>query len=235
MSRVKSALALLKEYIKMFRVRYSRDYHEKVVSTYWENAPATHRNAEEQHFVFYATEIDKVIRRYIGDGEKLILDHGAGEGSIALHLSKLGYRVAASEKFEQYRTTLREKGLSVFDSENLPENQFDAIIMNGAFYYIHPSLWKSEINRLLLSLKNGGYLFLTDVPTIQKMHLLKYGYTGLKKSLDVFVSRLTGVYQPTLGGFFVDEKIIKKWYPQTIVEDEWCYYRSHFIIKKSLP
>ena len=131
----------------------------------------------------------------------------------------------------------------MFDSENLPENHFAAIYMNGAFYYIHPSLWRSEINRLLLSLKNEGYLFLTDVPTLQK-HILsvlsiKDSSTGLKtrliKSLDIFVTKLTGVYLLEAGVFYVDEKIIKKWYPQTIIEDEWNKERSFFIIRKSIP
>lgn len=88
MFKFKSISAILKTIWAKLQMRYSRDYHEKAVSRYWENAPATHTSMEQEKFAFWATEIDKVIRRYIGDGEKLVLDHGAGEGSIAFHLSK---------------------------------------------------------------------------------------------------------------------------------------------------
>ena len=124
----------------------------------------------------------------------------------------------------------------MFDSENLPGKHFDAIFMNGAFCCIHPSLWKSEINRLLLSLKDEGYLFLTDVPVLKK-HILcvrsNKDFSTIQKVLDIFTSKLNGVLYYGAGVFFVDEKIIKKWYPQTIIEDEWNKERSFFIIKKS--
>ena len=90
MAGLKSALAISKSILAKLRMRYSQSYHEKVVDMYWKNAPATHASMDGQKFAFWAAEIGKVIRRCIGDGEKLVLDHGAGEGSIARHLSNTG-------------------------------------------------------------------------------------------------------------------------------------------------
>ena len=135
--------------------------------------------------------------------------------------------------FQKYRDIMAQKGLTVYDAADLPTDAFDAIYMNGAFYYIHPKKWRSEIERLLMSVKEGGYLFLTDVPTVKKIPILHKNLNGFRKFLVCTFERMTTVYQFDLGGFFVEEKKIKKWFPETVVEDEWCDYRSFFIIKKT--
>lgn len=70
-------------------MKYSRAFHEKHVNNYWIKAPATHGSTDMAQFLYYATEIDKLMRRYLGDGRKKILDHGAGEGSVALNLRNI--------------------------------------------------------------------------------------------------------------------------------------------------
>ena len=215
-------------------MKYSAKYSDKVVSKYWSTAPATHSNTDQEHFAFYAREINKLIRKYIDRDDIKLLDHGAGEGSISLQMQAIEpkYSISASEKFEKYRTIMQEKGLNVYDAEKLPNGAFDAIFFNCAFYYIHPSKWKSEIKRILAAVKQGGYLFLTDVPTTQKMHVLLEGYSPLKQLILWFIWRITTIYQIELGGYFVDEKQIKQWFPQTIVESLWCPYRSAFVIRR---
>lgn len=216
-------------------IRLSQNYHSKTVSNYWSKAPKTHYTEDKSQYDIYAKEIAKLITRYLGTDSLKILDHGAGEGSVAMELKKYmkDSEICVSEKFEQYRLALQDKGFRTFDADNLTENEFDAIYMNGAFFYVHPKMWKTEINRLLLSLRQGGYLFLTDVPTVKKIPLSREKCKGVKKAIVILLSKVTQVYQPNLGGFYVDERKIKKYFPQTIVEDEWCAYRSIFVIKKS--
>ena len=223
--------------VKYFRMKISKNYHKSITTNYWSKAPKTHGSVNEEAFTFYAEKINELIQRYIPGCSKKILDHGAGEGSIAeklisMHANDKEYEVCTSEMFEKYRKVMTKKKLTVYDAENLPENTFDGIFMNGAFYYIHPRKWKSEIERLLKSIKDDGNLFLTDVPTVRKIPVLNKKLKGFRKVLINLFQKITTVYQFDLGGFFVNEKKIKKWFPQTIIEDEWCDYRSFFIIKK---
>lgn len=223
---------------KKMIMRISESYHKKIVTEYWAKAPATHGSMDESTFDFYAKELGKLIDLYCPTNGKTLLDHGAGRGEIAIRMASYcaavygGGGVFASELFEPYRQSLADKGLEVFNSEDLPKNKFDIILMNGAFYYIHLKNMKNEIDRLIRSLKDGGFLFLTDIPTVQKSHLLYGNHKGIRASLGKTVDKLTCVYQFELGGFFVNENMIKRCFPQTDVVDSWCYYRSHFIIKK---
>lgn len=225
----------MKTVLNYFRMRFSEKFHRKVVTDYWSKSPAVHGVESSKEYDFYVSELDKLIRRYVQKDIIKLLDFGAGKGEMALRFKNMsvgrGYNVVASEPFELYQQIIREKDIDLVDSNDLPDDTFDAILMNGAFYYIHPSNWWKEIKRLLKSVKDGGYLFLTDVPTVKKRYLL-YKKDGIKDYIFNLLVKMTDVYQYDLGGFFVNEEIIKKWFPNTIVEDEWCNYRSHFIIKK---
>lgn len=174
----------------------------------------------DQQFDFYASEISMLL----GGGDKL-LDYGAGNGELTLRFNQLGYKADAAEFSDNFKNTIECKKLNFIDATNLPLSEYDLIVANNCFFYIHPREIKKEIYRIQQALKPDGVLWITDVPTIEKVDYLT------KNKLLRIIFKLTGVYQPQIGGFFFQGKKLTKEF--NLEEyDSWSGYRSHFKMQK---
>jgi hypothetical protein len=177
-----------------------------------------------ESFAYYAARIADLIGTPSQAG--LVLDHGAGDGGIGMQLLSAGYRLEFSELAPQFIAHIRAAGYCCYSMDAVPASHFDTIVVNNAIFYVHPSRIVNEIEWLLTRARPGGRLFLLDVPTIQRAYRLRGG-------LLVFaVRKLTRVYQPHAGGFFVDEARILGEFPATRVRDSWCDYRAHLEIRR---
>jgi len=205
------------------RMRASKGYHAGVVRSYWEQAEATHGDMSGESFEFYATQISEILGAPGTAG--LVLDHGAGDGRIGSLLIAQGYSVEFSEFAPQFVERIAAAGQRCYPSDDVPEGRFDTVFVNNAIFYVHPSELLGEIGWLLRRLRAGGRLLLLDVPTIQRESRLRAG-PALR-----LVHRLTLVHQPQAGGFFVDERRIRKAFRDVRIGPSWCDYRAHIEIR----
>lgn len=112
-------------------------------------------------------EKGKVIE-ILGDvRDKKILDVGAGTGRLSIMLAKNGAEVTALDVSEEMLKVLHKKSRKIItvvgDVESLPfsENSFDIVV--AAFLIVHlkePKYFFDEAYRVL---KDGGYLFVTNI------------------------------------------------------------------------
>lgn len=225
----------IKRVYQMFKMRFSEKYHNDICQKYW-SAPkvATHGKVNEEDFQFYANEILKLIRSFCNNLEgKTILDYGAGRGEIIERINQSinDCFCVAAEFSENFMEVIEKKGIKAIAARQLPQGTFDIIFCNCAFYYNHPSKQLTEINRILLALKPGGILLLTDNPTLKKIPIL---YKDDKQfgNLHYLVAKYTQVYQLEQGGFFLDEERLQREFETMQVLASWSDYRSHFIFVK---
>ena len=206
-------------------MRISPAFHARATAAYWSSVVKTHADMSEESFDFYAAHIATLL----GPPEQAgrVLDHGAGDGKIGMRLRKLGYNVEFSEFATQFIASIRAAGFTCHHVDECPLGRFDTIFVNNAIFYVHPSKLLRQIQWLLDRTGSKGSLFLLDVPTSQRSHFLVGG------ALKRLVWRLTGVYQPDAGGFFVDENRVSRHFNNVKVQQGWCDYRCHLIIHKS--
>lgn len=108
------------------------------------------------------------VMEILGDvSGKKILDAGAGTGRLSVLLSKKGADVTALDVSEEMLEVLHKKNRKIItvvgDAESLPfsENSFDMVV--AAFLIVHlkePKYFFDEAYRVL---KDGGYLFVTNI------------------------------------------------------------------------
>jgi 2-polyprenyl-3-methyl-5-hydroxy-6-metoxy-1,4-benzoquinol methylase len=205
-------------------LRISRKYHSHVVRSYWENTDDTHADMTAAAFGFYTEQIRDLLGAPGSCGA--VLDHGAGDGGIGTRLAAMGYDVQFSEFAPHFIQRIISAGYTCYAANAVPADSFDTIFSNNAIFYVHPSRIVSEIRWLLGRLRGGGRLLLLDVPTMQRAHRLSGG------ALLRATRRLTGVYQPQAGGFFIDEKRIAREFPGTRISVSWCDYRAHLELRR---
>ncbi len=221
---MKNAAQLVASALRSIRMRASPRYHAHVTATYWSTTDDTHGDMAGEAFDFYAERIAALLGAPAQAG--LVLDHNAGDGGIGMRLHKLGYRVEFSEFSPRFVTRILAAGFACQAPDRIAPASFDTIFVNNAIFYIHPSKLLAQVDWLLERVKPGGTLLLLDVPTVQRAHHLPAGV------LRRVFRRLTGVFQPDAGGFFVDEARIARHFKNVEIAESWCNYRCHLIIRK---
>ncbi len=204
--------------------RVSQRYHSRAVRRYWESTDDTHADMSSASFDFYSNRIAELLGAPEDCGA--VLDHGAGNGRIGMQLTTMGYRVSFSEFAPHFIDRISSAGHCCFAADAVPADSFDTIFMNNAIFYVHPSRIAREIRWLLGRLRGGGRLLLLDVPTVQRAQRLGGGI------LVRLLRKLTRVYQPQAGGFFIDEAQIKREFPSMRIYDSWCSYRAHLELRR---
>lgn len=212
----------VRKFCCLFLMKYFPKFHRKVLKNYWENTTKTHGDMSDKNFIFYAQELSKLF----GDisGYK-VLDYGGGGGEIATKLITSGVEIEVAEFTSSFQKMIEEKGLVFIEAMSLPNEKYDLIYANNCMFYVHPKNLKLEILRIMKALRPGGELWITDVPTVQKMHLLNKSWLG------ALFFKLTHIYDCQMGAFFVDEDRVRREFGAQIMSS-WANYRSHFYIKK---
>ena len=108
--------------------------------------------------------------------------------------------------------------------QEVPAGRFDVVFSNDALFYVHPRQLVAEIRRIRSLVRSGGRLLILDVPVKGRTRFLK------GSPIHRLLWRLTGVFQPGIGGFFVDETLLLKAFPGAQVRDSWSAYRAHIEI-----
>lgn len=207
-----------------YGIAMSPTLHAVVVRQYWNKTKETHSRMDDETFTFLAERLYGLLG---SNPRGLLLDYGAGSGQIGEKLSARGLAVEYAEFAEHFIAEIAAKGLPVYHAFDIPKCRFDYILSNGVVFYIHPRKLIKELKRLMAALKPGGLLILADLPTIQLSHRL-CPTANIRKLWD-----RTKVYQPYMGGFFIDEVGLRALFPAVTVIDSWAYYRRHFILRKS--
>lgn len=202
-------------------LRVSPSFHRRTVARYWSQTTSTHGDMSDEAFDFYTA----AAARLLGPAEqRYLLDYGGGTGDIGKRLARLGFRVAVAEFTALFEDAVGRNGLEFVEAGNVPPATYDVILANNCMFYVHPSELEQEVRRLLRSLKPGGDLWITDTPTLEKASAL--GGSRARK----FLRRTTRVYQPEMGGFFVDGDLLRgRFHAETF--DSWAGYRQHFRIR----
>jgi 2-polyprenyl-3-methyl-5-hydroxy-6-metoxy-1,4-benzoquinol methylase len=142
---------------KFHNWRRKRRWDKQYKRGQWENL-----KSEKESKRYY--QIIDYIKSY-GTSNPVILDIGCGDGVlnermqdlkfshfIGLDFSKVSIEQAKKKKFPK----------SEFISEDIvsyrPERNFDVIVFNEAFYYIHETEKDNVLNRMLKHLNNGGII-----------------------------------------------------------------------------
>jgi len=214
---------------KIIGIYCSERYATIVANKFWQNSTTTHGDMSETAFDFYYNELVKLIKPKKKD---IILDYGGGNGEIAFRFKQNGYNIYHCDLSKSMVLKAREKfGLKSYECKDI-EGKYDIILINNAFFYIHPKLYRKYLENLHNLLNRNGIVYITDTPDFEKRHYLKMG--TLKKILIYFFP----VYQIEMAGFFVKDEYLRKIAKETgfkTIErvNSWASYRSHWILKKS--
>lgn len=191
---------------------------------------------EEKSFWFKARNkiLIHLFNKYLGRGNKKVLEIGCGNGYVLRGLQTLGYHLVGSEIYldglNNVKKRIRGVELIQMDALNMPfENEFDAI---GAFDVIeHIDDDVRVMQQVHQSLKNEGYFFIT-VPQYRFMwsymddyakHKRRYSQKELKNKLKQsgFEVIFCSSFVTTLFPFVVISRFLKKNKPleKVTVED----------------
>lgn len=199
--------------------------HRRVAAHYWGKTKITHGSMEAADFEFYAERITELAALRVGD---LVLDYGCGNGEIGKLLLDKGLRVEFAEFAPHFVHSLRDEAFTAYLLSDVPRQRYNTVFANNSFFYNHPRLLVECIRSALSLLCPGGRLLLTDNPTLQRVRRIS------GNPLRFCIYKVTGVYQPQLGGFFIDEGTIRRHFPDVEILDSWSGYRRHFVIRRSL-
>jgi 2-polyprenyl-3-methyl-5-hydroxy-6-metoxy-1,4-benzoquinol methylase len=135
------------------KMRWNRQYK----SGRWENLKS------ERERVRYDTIID-FITQY-GTKNPSILDLGCGEGVLFEHMKNIDYSSSLGIDFSSV-SILSAQELKLHNAEFMtadahtfdPNQTFDVIVFNEAFYYIHNSEKQNVLNRMIKNLNPNGII-----------------------------------------------------------------------------
>jgi SAM-dependent methyltransferase len=204
-------------------VRLSPRLHARVAAHYWGRTKRTHADMAAAQFEFYA---DRLLALMAPAADDLLLDYGCGNGEIGKLLMQRKHRVEFAEFAPHFVEALRAEGLTAYPLAEVPAARFDVVLANNSFFYNHPRVLNDRIRHTLQLLKPGGRLFLTDNPSLQLAH------RASRNPALIGVYRLTGTYQPRLGGFFIDETRLQREFGTVTILDSWSPYRRHYVIRR---
>jgi len=109
--------------------------------------------------------------------------------------------------------------------------EFNKIIVNNAFFYIHPRNVKESLSNIFQCLKPGGRLLILDTPDYNKRSNWQKG------RIHRLSSRLFGVFNAYMASFWVKKSHLEKLanqigYQSFEIRDASANYRSAFIFMK---
>ena len=179
-------------------------------------------------FEFYTNELLKIIGPVKG---RRVLDYGAGSGQIAVLLRQAGADIEAVEVKYRLVDELKKRGIKAWHVSDELVRQYDIILMNNAFFYVHPKDRENLLSKFYDLLKPGGRLLLSDIPDFHKRH------RWYKNFIKTAWTRLIPIFQPRLGGWWVDlnnlqRQVKKAGFAGSYKWDSWAYYRTHLLVFK---
>jgi len=209
----------------------SEGYAKATADRYWANAEKTHFDMDTGQFEFYARELGALIGPMQG---LRILDSGAGRGELSHLFRNAGAAVTATDIAPQFVERMCAEGLEAYTPGNLPpQSRFDAILVNNAFFYVHPKGRGALLGRFRGLLNPGGRLLITDTPDYSKRDKADGGRAGILRRLALV---FFPIYQPDMAGFVIDFPSLarlggKAGFTSHRILDSWSPYRSHIIFE----
>ncbi len=142
------------------------------ISNYW-NRRAKYYDLEKGHMFHSNMEKNqwkKLLKRIIGDDEKLILDVGCGTGFLSIILSELGHKLIGID-FSKNMIEIANKNINYWNlkipliignAENTPFSygSFDLVISRNIFWTLKNP--KNAINHWKSILNDNGSIIITD-------------------------------------------------------------------------
>lgn len=167
---------------------------------YDENAVREWTRLEEHPFEFLLTVY--MLEKYIRPGDR-VLDIGGGPGRYAIHLAKMGCRVAlvdlsesnialAREKAAEAGVTLETRVSNCLELDALPLGEYDHVLLMGPLYHLLDEVDRIRTVELALDrLKPGGLFYASFILLFAGViYDLKNGGFIVHDSADPFLSRL---------------------------------------------
>lgn len=210
----------------------SEGYSRKTAIRYWATAQKTHSDMDSKNFDFYFDKIVPLIGPLQG---VRLLDYGAGRGELAQLFRRAGASPTATDIALHFVQKMREEGIDAYLPDALPnESRFDVILVNNAFFYVHPKGRKALLQRFRGMLPKGGRLLITDTPDYAKRRL-SAGDRGLGLARRLILTFFP-VYQPEMAGFFIDfgrlgRLALESGFSSFRILDSWSPYRSHLVLE----
>ncbi len=123
---------------------------------------------------WYNKDLDYDLKEYLctmNMTKGRLLDLGTGPATQAIELSKLGFKVTATDISENAITRAKRmsKGIEFIVDDilesKLKEDSFDYILDRGCFHVLEPSSRQKYVNQISRLLRDGGLLFLKTFST----------------------------------------------------------------------
>lgn len=229
-----SKVAIIKYILLMVKVNASPKIASEVAKNYWEKCDKTHGDTSWKAFEFYYHNIIEIMNPVKNDA---ILDAACGGGELTYLFHKDGFNVKGFDSSEYLIAKAREKfGNDLFYVDDLidmrnTQEKFTKIFLNNAFFYIHPTYYKTVLKNLCNITEDSGTVYLFDNPDYHKRDRWYKHY-----SLNILTFFLP-VYSPYMSGFWVKTNNIKKiainiGFSRVEKLDIRNHYRSHQILLK---
>jgi SAM-dependent methyltransferase len=118
---------------------------------------------------WYDKDLDNDLKKHLRTtkiSKGRFLDLGTGPATQAIELSKLGFKVTATDISENAITRAKwmSKGIEFIVDDilesKLKEDSFDYIFDRGCFHVLQPSFRQRYVNQVSRLLRDGGLLFL---------------------------------------------------------------------------
>jgi len=166
-----------------------------------------------------------------------ILDAGCGSGELTWLLHKDGFNVKGFDSSEHLVENAKKRfGNDLFyvdDFANMrnTKGKFTKVFLNNAFFYIHPTYYKTVLKNLYNITEDNGTVYLFDNPDYSKRNIVN------KRLLVNFLTFFLPVYNAYMCGFWVKTNNIKKTalnigFSKVEKLDVQTSYRSHHILFK---
>jgi SAM-dependent methyltransferase len=217
-----------------FLIFISPKYAYSNAQQYWEKTEKTHRNMNAVNFENYYQRISQIITPTKND---VILDAGCGSGEITQLFHESGYNIKGFDSSPKLIDKAKRKKntcsfyIDSFIDMKTKHSKYSKIIINNAFFYVHPKKYQQVLINLYDILLDGGKLYLLDNPDYRKRKLL-YKNNLIK----IAFTSVFPIYDVNNSGFWIKweniEKIGTKVGFSKVINLDSSNYRSDIILEK---